>query len=368
MEVKSMRTRKWPIALTALGVLLVVAVFIVSFVVTPAITKLPSDTDRTAVLSGTMQVPDPTNPTAMVSRPVEVERTIKSEKVAGNDALVSVTTRAFSVPRSESEKPLSETSLNFGIDRKRYGQSDAPGGGEVTDQQGASVFAFPKDPARDGQTFYDTTLAKAVPLTYEGNKDISGRENLTFKASNTGPVGDQALAGRLYAALGQRFGTDGKSIPAVVLAKMGVPEAILKQFGPSLPVSLVATSDVTIDADKNLGLFTALEQGVKVVAAIGDSTKPLTRMPLQILNVSANDDTVADTIATLKDAESMLRALTLWIPLALGVLGLILIVGAAVLWRRGSGAAPDSSNESTDSTNSKAGVEPSIRRPRAACS
>ncbi|MFZ2238287.1 MAG: porin PorA family protein, partial [Gordonia amarae] len=354
-KAQDMRTRRWPIAAATVGVLLIVAAFIVSFVVTPVIDKLPSDTDRTAVLAGTMQVPNPADPTKMVSRPVEIERKIKVEKVDGDDALVSVSTSAFGVPRGADEKPLSETRLNFGVDRNKYGQAPAPDGTEVADQQGASLFAFPHNPSKDGQTFYDTNLAKAVPLTYEGSKDISGRETLTFKASNTGPVGDQALAGRLYAALGKRFGSDGKSIPSAFLAKMGVPAAVLKAFGPSLPVSLVVTSDVTIHADKKLGLFTALEQGVQVSAVIGDSSRPLTKMPVQILKVAATDATVADTIDTLKDAESKLAMLRLWIPLVLGVLGLILVAAAVVLWRRAGSATTGTAGPTA--TDSPVGAE-----------
>lgn len=351
-----MRTRPWALVAATTGVLLVVAAFIVSFVVAPAIDKLPSDTDRTAVLAGTMQVPEPANPAKLAGRPVEIERTIKVEEVDGDNALTSVTTRAYTVPRSAGEKPLSETKIDFGIDRKKYGKADAPGGADVTDQQNASVFAFPHDPAQDGQFFYDTNLAKSVPLKYEGTENISGRENRIYTTSNTGPVGDKALAARLYAALGQRFGTDGTSIPAAFLAKMGVPAAVLQAFGPSLPVSLEVTSDVKIAADKKLGLFTALDQGVKINAVIGDSARPLTKMPVQVLEVKTTDATVADTSDTIKDAESKLSMIQLWIPLVLGVLGLLVIVAGVFLWRRGN-RAPTGPQGPADTSESDAPEE-----------
>ncbi|QHN19820.1 DUF3068 domain-containing protein [Gordonia amarae] len=330
-----MRTRRWSIAAATVGVLLVVAAFVISFMVTPALDKLPADTDRTATMSGTMQTPNPSDSSAMVSQSIELERTVKVDKVVGDDALVGMTTRTFTVPRGEGEKPLSETALRFGIDRKTYGQASPPGGAEVTDQKGASVFAFAPHPSHDDATLYDSTLAKAVSLKFSGTKEISGRKMLTFKTANAGRVGDEAMAARLRAALGKKFGTDGTSVPAAVLEKQGMPAAALKSFGQSVPVSLVVASDATIDVDAERGNFVSLEQNMTVSAAIGDPSRPLVRTPVQILNLTSTEATVADGIAAIEDGESKLSLVRLWIPLALGLLGLILVAVGALLWRRG---------------------------------
>lgn len=345
-----MRTRRWSVAAATVGVVLVVAAFIVSFVVTPALDKLPADTDRTVTMSGTMQTPNPSDSSAMVAAPIELERTVKVDKVDGNNALVSMSTRTFTLPRGEGDKPLSETVQRYGIDRETYGQASPPGGAAVTDQKGASVFAFAPHPSHDDATLYDGTLAKAVSLKFSGTKEISGRKMLTFKTANTGRLGDEAMAARLRAALGKKFGTDGTSVPAVVLVKQGMPAAALKSFGQSVPVSLVVASDATIEVDAGRGNFVSLEQNLTVSAAIGDPSRPLVKTPIQILNLTSTDTTVADGIAAIEDAESKLSLVRLWIPLALAVLGLILLAVGAWLWRRGAagGGAADRRPAATD--------------------
>lgn len=352
-----MRTRRWSLAAAAVGVLLIVAAFVVSFVVTPALDKLPADTDRTVTMRGTMQTPNPSDSSAMATQPIELERTVKVDKVDGNNALVAMTTRTFAVPRGKAQKPLSETVQRFGIDRKTYGQASAPGEAEVTDQKGASVFAFAPGPSREDATLYDSTLAKVVSLKFSGTKEISGRKMLTFKTANTGRLGDEAMAKRLRAALGQQFGTDGTSAPAVALEKLGMPDAALKSFGKSVPVSLVVASDATIEVDAERGNFVALEQNMTVSAAIGDPSAPLVRTPLQILSLVSTDATVADGIAAIEDGESKLSLVRLWIPLALGILGLVLIAVGAVLWRRGGVAGGGAADQAVPTGAAVSGAE-----------
>lgn len=333
-----MRTRLSRGVLALLGAFLLIGALIIHFVVVPGLMKLPEDLDESAVFAGVLQSPDPAAPGKMIELPVELEKTIKVDSVDGDTALVTSGSNLYAVPRKSDETPLSQATTRFAIDRTDFGQAPTSDEG-VTNQLGGSTFALPPNPAEDGQTLYDSMLQRAVPLEYISTGEIQGRTVLTFRAEESGPLADPTTAARLQRALGQKFGTDGTTVPTPLLAAMGVPADELAGLGDTLPVSLVVSTNFEVNADQEFGSMVMVDQGAAFTAVIGDSASPVTALPIQVLTTKMTDASLTDSIDSLNSSTQKLSIITWWIPGAMVLIGAILLALAFLRRRTTPGPA-----------------------------
>ncbi|WP_216916954.1 porin PorA family protein [Nocardia noduli] len=337
-----MRQKRFTIALSAIGIVLIAAAPVLHFGVAPALTKLPESLDDTTRYDGSMSVPDPNAPGKLIEQPIVLERRIKADSVDGSSAVITVSADLFAAPRSQAA-PLSRETHTYAVDRADFGQANPPAGVAVTDQLGAAVFALPQGFATTGNRLFDANTRTAVPLVHESTDEIAGRTAETFHARSSGAVADPALLTQLRTVLGASFGTDGTSIPASALTGMGIPAETLTAFGATIPVTPVIATDWRISADRRFGLVLDLEQQVQIDAVIGNSTAPILITPLQRLNARTNDTEITDIAATLDTNANKLDAIQWWIPLAAALIGIGLIVIAIV--RRTPATAPATPNQ-----------------------
>lgn len=334
-----MHVRRSSAALAVLGILLIAGALVVRFALAPSLQKLPSGLDKTSVATGTISIPDPAKPGAMIEQPIEMDRHLTARNSDSDTSVAQVVTTIYALPRTAGHPPLSTSTVKYALDRTDYGQAAAPGGVQVVDQKHASTISLAPNPSTEGQSLFDPTLRQALPLTYVSTSNVDGREQMAFTAAGTGPIADPDTAAALKAALGKKFGTDGSSAPTAALAAMGVPESKLAGLGTTVPVNLVSDSSIKILADQKFGSIVSVDQKAQFGAALGDPSNPLMVLPLQVVATKNTNADVASSISSLSSGQTKLSLIETWIPLALAIIGLILLI---VAWmRRRPGAAGD---------------------------
>jgi len=331
-----------------LGVVMLIAAAVLSFVVVPDRAQLPEDTDSTRTYEG--QVATLLNADALASGdlgnvvlrdlPVTIEQQVEVTAVDGGTADV---TDASTVTLPDGT-PLLQTASTYVVDRKSMSaQGDADG----------LVIGWPVNPEAVDTTVWSGSLQTAVPAVYEATEEHAGIETLRFTAVESGRIVDAAwletvptsvpsgLLGILATALDapaavmQQLGAAGESLP------VDVPLAYLVEASTTYWVH--PTTGMVIDAD-------VAETRSVVLDVPGMETTPVA--PVLDLAYQGEADSVAATVAEADDLAGQLSLFGSIIPVALTAVGFVLVLPLA--FRRRSRTEidltgdDDSSNTSDD--------------------
>lgn len=340
-----MNIRRSSLVLLVLGVILVIGAVLLSTVITPLLSRMPAGLEKGSVFVGTMATPDATG--KLVPRPVEVQRSMKVDAVQGNTALITSSAAVYATPRTEGAQAIGGSAQHYAINRRDYTQEPAFDNVAVIDQRGGAVIGVPPNPSHDGQTYYDHYLGRAVPLTFAETGEVQGRSVVKYTYDASGSLADENTATVMRAALGKKFGTDGSVIPTQALTQMGVPASALAGLGATVPVTIVARTVATMSADQQFGSFLVVDQKISMGAAIGDPNSPIFTIPMQVTDVHTSDASVAAAAAELNDNAAGLAWIRLWIPLIVGLLGVVAIVIAIIRRRPAQLSAPTSGDDKT---------------------
>lgn len=327
-----MRRTAW--VLIGFGVLLLILAAALRFVVAPAATKLPSDTDTTTTYSGkgtvlnaaALQSGDVANALAR-DIPVTLDRHVYVSDSDGDTAIVHDDGTLKAGPSS------SQSNQTYAVDRTTMTEADPINGVQVEQHRGLTV-TLPVDPepSSDVYTYWDTMTRKAVPVTYIGTEDRAGRTTYHYRATASGPLADPALQQQLPTSL-------PRTLAPRLLALL--PTQTQQQLAPlvaalpaQVPLGYTATStyDVWADADLGAPLDTKINRSVVANVLLGNNALPL--LPVAAVDVTENQASVADAAAKADDAALKLDWIQLWGPIILLVLGLALIVVGLLVGRR----------------------------------
>jgi hypothetical protein len=326
--------RRSSVVLVIVGVLLLAAAAVVRFVAYPAVDQLPADFDRTAVYSGTgtfvnvsaVESGNAAN-ALLVDQNLTVSRHVKVTSTHGSTAVVDDDI----VGKLASGTTVLSLDHTWAIDRKSMGAATAPGGVTVDPHQGITI-AFPINVQPQNYTYWDANTQQAVPARYKDTETYSGRQAYVFTVTAAGQVKDPKLLAQLPPGL-------PKSV-LVPLAPFLPPsaQAALQTLAPDLPatIPLAYTSANTITAwiDTKTGLPLNVEQQETVTAGLTMAGASVPLLPVLEFSVKNTPASVNQAVNDAKNYTEGLSAVGTWLPIALLVLGVLVLV-AAVLVQRG---------------------------------
>lgn len=316
------------------GVLLIAGALVLRLEVEPSLMRISYESDGSGRYIGTLVIPntDPAIGGATSEQAIEAQVSTEVLSLSGNSAIVETRTETFMVPRS-SEVPIQVDRHIYAVDRQNYGQAPAPGDTVVEDQRGAYVIGFPPGAKPERLFVYDSATQQAQPLSFEGATTLDGRTMNRLRADVAAPLKDPAVLEQVRGGLGQRFGTDGTSIPRAALAVLGVPAAIITHMPDQIPVSYMQHTVAELLVDRKFGTIVDTKRTTTLTANIevAGEKRPIT---LSTTTVRASDELVASTTSKLNAAQSNLSIVSIWFPAVMLGLALIAFLAVAVQCRR----------------------------------
>ncbi|WP_307833449.1 porin PorA family protein [Pimelobacter simplex] len=192
---------------------------------------------------------------------------------------------------------------------------------------GCLAAAFPIGPqAKDVYDLYESATQQCFPVHYTGKSKISGREVFNYSLTASGPLKDPHMLESLPPAL-----------PKAALESLApaLSEDVQAQFSGALdalpdpvPLNYVVdkTVDAAVDSETGIPLDETLHQQISVQVDTG--ADQLTLAPVLVVDASVTDDSVDKLSDKAASAGRLLLAFQTIIPLALLVVGLVLVAFA----------------------------------------
>jgi hypothetical protein len=290
--------------LLGLGVLLIVGAALVKWVAAPALLKIPDDVDLTTVAQGSSQV-FVLQAQAVQTVPVVATRIVRSDAKAGtssvgvfDETLCLRNGAGTTQPGADGCVPQTDPAfVDRTTDRVAFDRKTAlavPNG----QKYGAAVnddpsirhvglsYTFPIDTQKKTYPFFDTVVGKAFPMNYRATEKINGLD--VYRFEQTVPESDIKIAGVLP--------------------------------GKYSNVRVVWVEPTT-------GVIVKGSEQIKQTFASGGQTAFSGTLVF-------NDATVKSQADYAKKQLTKVHLIRMWIPLALAVLGVALIVVGALLLRR----------------------------------
>lgn len=340
-----MSVRKSSVVWSLLGILLIVGAVIIRFVVLPSLTKLPDDLNQAQKYEGTMQA---VNPQAFAAgdladlltpeMPITADRSLTVDAVDGDIAIVT-SKAVITLPDSSTQNDVH----TYAVSRVDYSPAQlgdeqrsalVPSDKQATfEPHSGLAFSWPMDPPKDGTALYDSVTRTAQPATFVDEADLQGRTVYNYRIDATGPIAAPAVLAQ--------FADFPKQLPKTVLSGLlqagVVPEqsrAALTAALPALPdpapIGFGSTNEIraAVDAEFGAPLQVSQSQGMYVTVSVDDRDVPV--LPLSVVKLRTADSEVSAAVDTMSKNSTMLSILGLWLPLAMAVIGLgLLVLGIA---------------------------------------
>jgi len=331
--------RKTAVASGVIGVVLVVAAFLLAFWITPAyIARLQSNSNTVRNYDG--QIRTLVNPVALrqgnftgaikVGLPETLRRQVKVLQTSGNTALVqdatTVTTSGRQVGGLTSKYAIDRTSLQA--------TSSHPSSWSVSDARG-QTFNWPIGTKQQNYTGWVPFTLTTTPLKYTGQAQRNGINTYVYQATvpATPIKNTQVLAGlpkSVPVSLLQRAAKAGL-IPGSMLTSLGkafpgvssVPLGYVYQATSSYWVAPATGIVVDVNTKENEIAGVALPAGkiVPVLPVLSDSYKYSSSSVQGAVTDANNGSSAINTSGTI-------------LPIVAGALGFVLVVLAVFLWMR----------------------------------
>ncbi|SOC49564.1 Protein of unknown function [Blastococcus aggregatus] len=346
-----MRLTRSSVVLAVVGVLLLAVAAVVRFVVVPAVSKLPADTDILQEFEGTYTGLDPaalsggSEDVLLEDAPVEASRRIDVESVDGDTAIVVRT-----VERSIDGVADPSRSLRYAIDRTTEESTTPPeGAGDVVDSEGL-VFTLPINPSTDEDyRLWDQNTAEAYPLTYQGEDSLEGRTVYLYGSTMEGTVADPESLGLPTSVSKEQLIALAPALLDLLPPDLaGQLPAVVPLLPDTIPLSYTSVYDVTISADAELGATIAgtSNQVITAQLPLGPQT---VEVPFSTVELSSTDASIADRAADTADSATQLNLIRTVLPIVAVALGLLLLVAALLLARR-AGRRPQQATSDTSAS------------------
>ncbi|HEY5853300.1 MAG TPA: porin PorA family protein [Aldersonia sp.] len=308
------------------GIVSITLAALVHFVLTPALTKLPADTDSTAHYTGTATM---LNAKALAAKdtahaiakdvPITMDRHVFVTTTAGDSATVQDDV-TLNVPGTEA-KPKTHV---YTMDRGSLQATGAVTESGATEPISGLLFTLPLHPKAENYSIYDSATEQTVPLKFTGTGDVSGRATNTYEVDASGPLQDEATLQTLPPALPKAL--IGQIMPLLPAGSQQALTASMDALPDSVPLSYVVTTQASLAADQTLGapLDSSLHQTIVATIDAGGNQVPL--LPVADVKVELTDDTVAANVGKANEAAQKLNVVSTVVPLTLLLLGNVLFV------------------------------------------
>ena len=316
-----MKSRVIGTVLFGLGVLALVFAGGLAFVVAPAVKQLPYDMELTQsvaeapnarfmqITNGQVAVNSGLLRSTITVQP-DAGSTAKLEGDLDGEALVWVAGQQ--VQRADNGELISAYSTSLAVDRKSGAARDWDGQWLDTgsDRQpvkySGQTYKFPFGTEQDGQyTYYDRDTRRSDPMTFVKTEEIQGLETYQFT---------------------QTLQNETQQVAADQLA------VVLGSLLPGATAGEIKYSNTrTVWVEPNTGQYIRVQeqQRKQLVSTDGRTADVLDA------TFAYTDDTVTKSAETAKDNLFLLNLVSLWGPIGLAVLGLVLAAIGALLLVRG---------------------------------
>jgi hypothetical protein len=342
--------RKAAIALTAGAVVCAAAAAYIRFVMVPDAEQAQSDTHTVNHYTGTVTFLDQqalaSGDLAHVFQkdvPFTAVEDFKTASMHGSTAVIAdVTTTS-----GPAAPVLGNSSVNWAVDRKTLLPAATPSGVTAADHQGL-VVGFPFAPGAHDYPWWDGGTGKAATAKYVRTEKHAGRTAYVYTVDTSGPLADKSILAKLPQSIGQEV---LKGLAASIAPdQASALSLLLPKDGSDVPLTYVSSTKSTMWVDEFDGTTLDADNQQTVTPQL-KSKLGAVPLPASVLDVHTkySPQGVADSVKQAKDDESRM----LWegdiAPAALALLAVLLLVGAVVVARRGSGgpSAPGDAAAST---------------------
>lgn len=320
-----MKHRAISAVLFGFGVLLLVFAAGLAFVVTPAISKLPYDLERSVSVAEAprarfLQIKEEGQleiNTADLRSTVAVQPNAKAtaDLTGKLDDTAVVWTVGQTVERTDTKELISAYGAELALDR--VSGEGVGWDGQWLDETGerssisfqGQVYKFPFNTEKKDYQIFDRDLRKALPAHYQGTEEIEGIETYRF---------EQVISG-------QEINLDESRVN-LLLAKFA-PEATTGK--------LVYSNTRTVWVDPVTGSYLKVREVQRKVL------QPISGASTVLLDAAfeSTEENVKASAGRARTSRLQLGAVGVFIPTSFGIFGLLAIIGSLLLARRGAVAA-----------------------------
>lgn len=325
-----MKHRAFGAVLFGLGVLLLVFAAGLAFVVAPAVTKLPYDLERSVSVAEApgaqfLQIKKVGDNVEIKVHQADLRSTVAvqpnqkatADLTGGLDSTAVVWTVGQTVERTDLNEQVSAYAAELAIDRVSgeglfwNGQWIDDSGERESVQFTGQVYKFPFNTEKKEYRIYDRDLREALPARYKGTETIQGLEAYRFEqviAEQEQKVDDERMA------------------------------VLLGTFAPGATEGKIVYSNTrTVWVEPLTGSYLKVRE-VQHKTLVPDSGSETV-----LLNAAFEytKDTVNASVERARNTRLQLRAIGLYVPIGLAILGLIAIIGGVLLVRRGAASVAE---------------------------
>lgn len=326
----------WGTGLGVLGVLCLAAAAVLVWVIVPNSKQLPADTDTTRQFDGMAAIL--LNPQALASgdlraavvrdAPVSATRTVKVVNTDGDVAQVE-DRRALSVAGQQ----VGQTDAMYAVDRSSLGAvEEYPSDWTVVDHEGLTV-SWPIGSDKSDYTGWINETQSTAPIRYVRDEEKAGLDTYVYQLqSQPAPIKDE-----------QVLATLPRAIPRGSLAELAqnlpLPDATKAQLGQALPqlpdpvpLSYQYQVSSTFWVEPTTGVVVDTErEEVRIAGLTLPNGTVVGEVPVYSVTTAFTDQSVQEASNDADDSKSTIDLVGTALPLALAVLGVILLAAAVVL-------------------------------------
>jgi len=329
-----------------MGVVLIAGSGVVRWVVAPAVTVLPSDTNTQRTYTGTAtSVINPSiatgtlfGPAILHDQPVTVMHHVKVLKTNGDNALVSDGKKVSILGHT-----IADQTHRYAVDRKDMGRGSAFA--DVTQQSGVT-FNWPINTQKHDYTGWVSDTRSTTTLKYAGEAKRGGVDTYVFKATvPQTPITDPVELAQLPTSMSKSMLNSmapslGLTVPqlqkmANVLATLPDPVPFAYLFSGTSTYWVAPGSGIVVDVASHEVRTSAFDLGNGKVLPVG---------PILDFGYTSTPLTLKGAAGDATDAANQMRLIETTIPLVALVSGAVLVtallVGTAVRRRRQPPATP----------------------------
>jgi hypothetical protein len=332
--------RKTAIACGAVGLVLVLAAFLLAFWITPSyIARLQSNSNVVRNYDG--QVLTAVNPAALSSGnvagavitgvPETLRRQVSVQQTAGNTALVRDATTA-----TASGRTIGSISSDYAISRTTFAATAShPSDWNITKATG-QTFNLPLNAKQQTYTGWVPFTETTVPVKYVKQQVQSGINTNVYQVNvPPTPVKNPQVLGRLPASLPKSL------LPEIVKAGLipaTAPADLARAYpnATSVPVTYIYSATSTYWVAPPTGIVVNQQTTERQVANIvfpGGKLFPV--FPVLADSYAYTSSSVNSAVSDAKNGSGTINTWATGVPIAAGLVGFLLIVAAALMWVRG---------------------------------
>ncbi|GAA1996995.1 DUF3068 domain-containing protein [Catenulispora subtropica] len=334
---------KTSITCAVVGVISLVAAALMAWLVTPTwVARVPSGRAIDRSYEGTFQtLLDPAalaqgNLAAAIKSnvPMTVDQHVDVEKTSGNKALVSdarVTTAAGT--------KVEQTTWDYAVDRQSLeAVSSYPSDWVVIPAQGLTV-SWPFGAEKKAYQGWTPETRTTATLTYLREEEKQGITTYVYQAKAApAKIVDEQILGPLPKTLPLTLLKQLGQIAPLPADKAAQLAQILPQLPQTVPMAYAFQDESTFWVDPSTGLVIDVQRNQQRVAEIAPPAGAA--VPLLPVAATTYHLTLASSQKAASDAKhgaTVIRWLGVYLPIILLALGVVLLVVAALLWRRPAG-------------------------------